>query len=65
MVAKLWAVKVGSQKKSRLFEAKATFFGKFNSKSLLFGQPGFNFGPTQIFRACSFVALWSAKTYST
>ena len=57
MAAKLWTIKVGSQKNSGRFGFEATFFAILYSESLLFGRPGFDSRRLQTLRAHNFVAL--------
>ena len=57
MAAKLWTLKVGSQKTSRLFGFEAIFFVILYSELLLFGRPGFDSRQLQTLKAQNFVAL--------
>ena len=65
MAAKLQAIKVGGQKKSETFWVRGYVFSILYSELLLFGRPGFDPRTLQTLRLCSFVALWSIRSYTT
>ena len=58
---KLWAIKVGFEKKYETFWIRGYIFESLYSESLLFGRPGFDPRTLQTLRAYNFAAPWSTR----